>query len=207
MDESSDTAQVEDQDFADGEFLLYVSRFEKRKNHLSLLNAFVTLLQDKPQLRLVLVGFDADGSQNDCKRFIVTHGIGANVEMLSNISDAHLNRLFRTATVVVYPSLCEGFGMPIIESLLLNPKTVYSNTTAMSDFSFAPENMFNPSDVNAIVQIIHKTMSISANNTTAWVAQREYIANKYNWTRSAQVLLAMHEPQMFAPSLAQRSAK
>ena len=175
-------------------FLLYVSRFEKRKNHLVLLKAFVVLLRQYPQLKLVLVGFDVDGTLIECERFIAEHGIRENIEVLSNISDSQITHLFRTASVVVYPSLCEGFGMPIIESMLLNPHTVFSNTTAMTDFSFAPQNTFDPTDVDAIVEKVRNELSDHGSEPTEWQAQRKFIADKYNWTRSARVLLKIHEP-------------
>lgn len=176
-----------------GEFLLYVSRFEKRKNHLNLLKAFVQLLRERPQLRLVLVGFDADGTLAECDQFIAEHAIRSNIEMLSNISDSEITHLFRTASVVVYPSLCEGFGMPIIESMLLNPHTVFSNTTAMADFSFAPENTFDPTNVDAIVETIRTKLDARGYEPPEWPAQRRLIADKYNWGRSARVLLEIHE--------------
>jgi glycosyltransferase involved in cell wall biosynthesis len=83
------------------EFLLYVSRFEMRKNHLNLLKAFIVLLRERPQLRLVLVGFDVDGTLAKCNRFISEQAIGKHIEILSNISDSQILHLFRTAKVVV----------------------------------------------------------------------------------------------------------
>lgn len=177
-----------------GDFLLYVSRFEKRKNHLNLLKAFVVLLSEYPQLRLVLVGFDVDGTFAECDRFVTQHGIREKIDILSNISDSQITYLFRTARVVVYPSLCEGFGMPIIESMLLNPNTVFSNTTAMTDFVFAPENTFDPTDVDAIVEKVRIKLSANGREPSEWPAQRRLIAEKYNWNRSARVLLEIHAP-------------
>lgn len=182
-----------------GEFLLYVSRFEKRKNHLSLLKAFTILLGEFPKLKLVLVGFDVDGSLAECDRYIDEHGIRANIQVLSNISDAHITNLFRTAKVVVYPSLCEGFGMPIIESMLLNSKTIFSNTTAMSDFSFAPKNTFDPTNFDAMVGMIRSLLSDNTSDSAEWQQQRRFIAEKYNWKRSAEILLGIHEPAHTKP--------
>ena len=125
--EGNDATRVEH-----GEFLLYVSRFERRKNHRRLLTAFQALLPAYPRLRLVLVGFETDGTLAECERFIDALGIRERVDILSNVSDSRIMELFRSARVVVYPSLCEGFGMPIIEAMLLNPHTTFSNTTAMA---------------------------------------------------------------------------
>lgn len=176
------------------DFLMYVSRFEKRKNHLNLLKAFVVLLREYPQLQLVLVGFEVDGSLAECERFIETNEMRGSVEILSNISDSHLTNLFRTASVVVYPSLCEGFGMPIIESMLLNSHTIFSNTTAMADFTFASENMFDPNDVDAIAEKVRKELAMKGTDRPEWREQCRFIANTYSWNRAARVLLEIHSP-------------
>ena len=176
------------------DFLLYVSRFEKRKNHLKLLEVFVALVREYPKLQLVFVGFEVDGTLAECERFIVKNGIGESVEILSNISDSHLSNLFRAASVVVYPSLCEGFGMPIIESMLLNSHTIFSNTTAMADFTFASENMFDPNDVDAIAEKVRSELSMKGADRPEWREQCRFIANTYSWNRAARVLLEIHSP-------------
>jgi glycosyltransferase involved in cell wall biosynthesis len=133
-----------------------------------------------------------DGTLAKCNRFISEQAIGKHIEILSNISDSQILHLFRTAKVVVYPSLCEGFGMPIIESMLLNPHTVFSNTTAMSDFTFAPQNTFDPTDIAAIVEIVRDELSDHGFESNEWQAQRKFIASKYHWAQSALVLSEIH---------------
>lgn len=172
--------------------ILYVSRFEKRKNHLALLRAFVKLRVNNPALRMTLVGFEVDGSLAVVKNFILEHALSGHVEIMGNISDEKLQKLYRTAGVVAYPSMGEGFGMPVIESFLLNPCTYYSNITAMAEFSFAPDNSFDPTDDDTIVQKISLGLQQSSGNPTAWEYQRALVVQKYNWRRSAKILVDIH---------------
>jgi glycosyltransferase involved in cell wall biosynthesis len=185
-DVPSDTEREE------SDFLLYVSRFEKRKNHLALLKSLLQIRTRNPKLKLVLVGFEVDGSLAATRTFIDKHALSDVVEIRANIADAELIHLFKTAKVVVYPSLCEGFGMPIVEALLLNPRTVFSNTTAMADFVFAKEKMFDPSDVLAMTAKIQAELDGAGTSFSDWTEQKRLIADKYTWERAARTLARIH---------------
>ena len=63
----------------------------------------------------------------------------------------------------------------------------------MSDFTFTPRNTFDPVDVGAICKEIRERLLADRMGDGEWPNQREFIANKYNWTRSAQTLLRIHQ--------------
>ena len=56
--------------------------------------------------------------------------------------------LVRSADLSIYPSIAEGFGIPPLESLAAKIPTICSNTTAMSDFQFFGDCLFNPLDID-----------------------------------------------------------
>ena len=173
-------------------YILYVSRFEHRKNHVRLLDAFICILKNNPGIKLVLVGFDVDGTKGNISRIIVENNISNCVIILSGISDNYISNLIFNASLVVYPSLCEGFGMPIIESLLLNSKTIFSNRTAMAEFSFAKNNMFDPYSVQEITQKIEEVLVGDRDNESEWTEQKNIIATEYSWVSSAKILSKIH---------------
>lgn len=172
--------------------ILYVSRFEKRKNHLSLLNSFQELRKSNPGLRMVLVGFEIDGTLAKVRDFITSQGLDAAIDIRSRISDEELANLYRTSGAVVYPSFGEGFGMPIIESFLMNPNTLFSNTTAMAEFTFAPNNTFNPADASEITARIDAALCARNIQPAEWQEQCREVRKKYNWSSSAHVLLSLY---------------
>lgn len=172
--------------------ILYVSRFEKRKNHLALLNSLKELRKSNQSLRLVLVGFDVDGTLSKIREFVAQHRLEEAVEIKSHVSDEELSQLYRTAGVIAYPSYGEGFGMPIIEAFMLNHNTLFSNSTAMAEFTFAPDNTFNPSDNTEITAKIKTALSARNLIPSDWQAQRRKVIEKYNWRRSAQVLVGLY---------------
>ena len=182
--------------------ILYVSRFEKRKNHIALLNSLLELRQWHPDLRMILVGFEIDGTLAQVREFITRHGLDDAVDIRSNISDSELENLYRTAGVVAYPSFGEGFGMPVIEAFLLNSNTLFSHRTAMAEFTFAPNNTFDPADGVAITAKIDAALRARSTPSPEWQEQRQRVVEKYNWRQSAQILVKLYHADASVPSLA-----
>jgi len=169
-------------------YIIYVSRFEKRKNHHRLVLVFERLKKRFPDLGLVLVGFDVDGSMGALKTQIEALDLNESVKFMAGISDDIMFRLIKEAAAVVYPSLCEGFGIPILEALFVNPKTLFSATSAMAEFTFASSNMFDPMDLESMEEKIAEYLSKCFNNSEDWFIQKEKIIERYNWNLSAAKL-------------------
>jgi glycosyltransferase involved in cell wall biosynthesis len=175
--------------------ILYVSRFEKRKNHIALLKALVRLRPGHPGLKLVLVGFEIDDTLSKVREFIVEYGLTDAVLIRDNISDEELKWLYRTAGVVAYPSLGEGFGMPIIEAFLLNSNTLFSNKTAMAEFTFAPANTFDPADVMEFTAKLDTALRSRMVEPPEWPSQRRDVIRKYNWRKSALTMATIYHSE------------
>ncbi len=94
-------------------FILYVSSFQKRKNHLALLKAFVACKGEVG--KLVLAGKSGE-TLKDVKQFIQENRLEHSVLILTDIGQAELPLLYRSASGFVYPSMIEGFGIPLVEA-------------------------------------------------------------------------------------------
>jgi len=93
------------------DFALYVGTVEPRKNLLSLLKALRDL-----DLPLVVVG--AGGTyKRECLEFVRKHGMEHRIQWFENLPKGRLPQLYRAALVFIYPSIFEGFGIPILEAL------------------------------------------------------------------------------------------
>ena len=71
---------------------------------------------------------------------------GARVRLLGNVSDARLCELYQTASWSIYPSLYEGFGFPILDSLRHGTPVLASNTSSMAEFDHPGVFFFDPHD-------------------------------------------------------------
>ena len=150
--------QLPGQDTVISNNILYVSRFEERKNHLSLIRLFSKLPIAK-KTRLVLVGFEVDGSKSRCIELVRQLNLTARVDFLENIDSTELDYLHLTAKIIIYPSFCEGLGMPVLEALLANSRVLFSNTTSMGEFMFAARHMMNPFDEDEMYDKILKLLN------------------------------------------------
>ncbi len=98
-------------------FILNVGKQERRKNLPLLIKGFARECRDPQWIHdLVLVGPDG-GASSDVRRAIKDAGVADRIRMLGVVSDAELVGLYRRASLVVYPSAVEGFGLPVLEAM------------------------------------------------------------------------------------------
>ena len=105
----------------DGPFVLMVSSFEPRKNHLLALEAWRILIRRRGAAgtpRLVLAGRRAPGDGPVMEALAADPALSAGVTVLHAVDDAALARLYRGCLFTLYPSRHEGWGLPVSESLL-----------------------------------------------------------------------------------------
>ncbi len=98
-------------------FLLYVSSFTQRKNHLELINAFAKI--DNKDVPLVLIGQKGEALESIIK-LIKSLKLQNRVKILNNLKKNDLISAYQCANWFVYPSLIEGFGIPILEAMTSN---------------------------------------------------------------------------------------
>ena len=121
-------------------YLLYYGTFEPRKNLAYLTKAFADLKKkgEIPQdFGLVLTGGDGwGGVKNSIVAFIkenfITHR-NKSIVVLDYVNDTHLLQLIKNAYAVVYPSLYEGFGLPVLESMAVGTPVICSNNSSLPE--------------------------------------------------------------------------
>ncbi|MFN0189079.1 MAG: glycosyltransferase family 4 protein [Bacteroidia bacterium] len=162
------------------DFILCVSRIEPRKNHLFLVQAYCELELWKSDIQLVLVGRqDIKVKELDTYLDSLSDSVRKNIIRLENVSLVDLKNLYQQAKVVVYPSLGEGFGIPPLEAAALKARVLCSNATAMSDFSFFRESLFDPHDLEAFkTKLIDNLIFVDYNESTRISGE---IKTRYNW--------------------------
>jgi glycosyltransferase involved in cell wall biosynthesis len=85
--------------------------------------------------------------------------VRAFVHIDSGIKDGDLLEMYRAATLFVYPSKAEGFGIPPLEAAALRIPTLCSNSAAMKDFSFFGRNQIDPYDYTAFRQRLQEVLA------------------------------------------------
>ena len=115
--------------------LLCVGSHEPRKNHLSVLTAAELLWKQGKEFSLAFVGGNAWGSELFQLQLAALKKNGRPVQTVSAITDALLWGGYRAARCTVFPSLNEGFGLPVAESLAVGTPVITSNYGSMAEIA------------------------------------------------------------------------
>jgi glycosyltransferase involved in cell wall biosynthesis len=118
--------------------ILYVSSFHGRKNHLKLFEAAEQLWSEGLRFKLTLIGRNVGSPFNRIVREIwKLRSRGRPLHWLRHVNDEALLRAYRECRFTVYPSLMEGFGLPIIESLLHGKPCICGGNGALGEVARA----------------------------------------------------------------------
>ena len=138
-------------------YILSVGRLEKRKNTAKLIEAFNYLKQNYQNIshKLILVGSRGYGYEQ------VAKAIGSSEDIIEwgYASDSDLAEIFQRADVYVYPSLYEGFGIPILESFNAKTPVVCSNTSSLPEVGGYAVVYCDPKNHKEIAQKIFTVIS------------------------------------------------
>jgi glycosyltransferase involved in cell wall biosynthesis len=132
-------------------FLLYPARAWPHKNHARLFEAFAVLRAGTPELRLVLTG----GGH-------AWPTLPSGVESRGLISDADLRDLYRRAAALVFPSLYEGFGLPVLEAMAGGCPVAASNAGSLPEVCSGAAVLFDPTSPEAIADGVRAALTRSA---------------------------------------------
>ena len=152
--------------------ILYPARPWPHKNHTRLFEAFAALRPTRPQLRLVLTGAGLDRLEP----------LPEGVENLGSVPAEHLASLYRRAACLVYPSLYEGFGLPVLEAMACGCPVAASNAGAIPEVAGDAAVLFDPTDVEAMAAAM-----LEADSRREELRERGLVrVAGYTWDESAR---------------------
>lgn len=149
-------AEVKERYALPDRFLLYVGSIEERKNLLLAVKA-LRLLDEN--IKLVAVG-KRTSYIDTIKQYIKTcgkKGLADDVMFLHNVTFADLPAFYRLATVFVYPSRIEGFGIPLLEAITSGVPAIGCTGSCLEEAGGPGSLYVAPDDQEAMAQAIHKT--------------------------------------------------
>ncbi|MBR9859481.1 glycosyltransferase family 4 protein [bacterium] len=146
-----------------GSYILCVSSFTNRKNLVRLVKAF--LQSNLREVKLVI-----SGKSGPIYPRLQRMDLKGKVELIANPSNSELGRLYQHSEFTVYPSLFEGFGIPVLESFAYSKTAVVSNRSSLPEVGGDAVSYFDPKDISSI-QLAIENMWHSAK-------QREHFESK-----------------------------
>lgn len=145
-----------DQHDGTGAVMLMVGTVEPRKNHRLALQLFDRLASRHPDLRLVVIG--RAGWRNDevVDQLLGHPELGHRLLWLQSCDDVALEDWYRRATLVLVPSLTEGYGLPVIEALAHGVPVIASSGGALPEAGSGLVEHLDPTDVDAWVAAVER---------------------------------------------------
>jgi glycosyltransferase involved in cell wall biosynthesis len=159
------------------EFIFYPANRWPHKNHERLFEAFAILRRSRPELRLVLTGSGHEG-----------HPVPAGVEVLGRVPLEQLVHLYRTASALVYPSLFEGFGIPIVEAFATGCPVAAANTSSIPEVAGDAAVLFDPTYAHAIAAGVEELLAAPEPYAARGLAR----APLFTWATSCEKHIAVY---------------
>ncbi|SFT26373.1 glycosyltransferase family 1 protein [Methylobacterium sp. yr668] len=149
------TANVPDYSLPQQPYVLYVSTIEGRKNHRILLDVWQTLRAESVDVpQLVFVGRVGWRVESLIEQMHESNMLDGKLRIMSNVTDAQLFDLYKNCLFTVYPSLYEGWGLPVSESLSLGKVCVASNRTSIPEVARGAAILFDPDNAEELLAIV-----------------------------------------------------
>ncbi|MCK3683817.1 glycosyltransferase family 1 protein [Maribellus sp. YY47] len=185
--EKVDTGKIKEKYHLPDQFILAVGTIEERKNQLSILKA----LQAKNlEIPLVMIG-NPTSYCNDIHKYVAAKNLRKNVIILKNIPEKDLAGFYQLATLSVYISVYEGFGLPVIEAMASGCPVITSNVSCLPETAGDAAVLCSPGDIKELGNSIYEIL----NNTDFrlnLIEKGKKRANEFQAKEHAKKLLALY---------------
>jgi glycosyltransferase involved in cell wall biosynthesis len=176
----------------DKDFAIYPASYNPHKNHQNLLKAIV-LLRDhyKKRIPLVLTGFTSkeNRTHQSVLTFLRNHSLEDQIKTLGYVPPEDMPYLYANASFLVFPSLYEGFGIPLVEAMRTNCPIVCSDRGSIPEVTGDAAIFFNPEDPQDIAQNILKILNPE---TRGLLINRGNVRSKiFSWENCAKKTLGV----------------
>ncbi len=177
-------------EIGDQPYILFVGGADPRKNHRVLVRAFAQCRQELKNYLLVLVG-DAAHRFGNYQATVQQEGLGDRVRCPGRVTSRELHALYAGAAVFVFPSLYEGFGMPVLEALASGTPVVTAKTTALPEVAGDAALLVDPEDA---VELRMALMRLVRDEALRGELREKGLsrAKGFTWDRTARETLAVY---------------
>jgi glycosyltransferase involved in cell wall biosynthesis len=179
-------------------FILTVGVLEPRKNHVLLFEVLRRLRESGDQIDLIIVGRDGWRWKNPLDRPEFS-ALKPWVRILADLPDADLAEFYNHAAVFAYPSLYEGFGLPILEAMACGAPVVSSGASSLPEVGGDAALYADPMDADGFTAQVGRVLH-DPELRTRMIEEGLRRARQFSWRRAAQETLAVyHEVCATAP--------
>jgi glycosyltransferase involved in cell wall biosynthesis len=172
-------------------FVLYVGTIEPRKNLPRLMQAFAAARAQGMPHELVCAG-PYGWSSRDLTGVVQRLGIRRVVHFTGYVAAEDLPALYNLGEMFAFPSVYEGFGLPVVEAMACGTPVITSNTSSLDEIAAGAAETVDPYDVDALTAALGRLA-----RDAAWrkeLSERGLArARRFSWTRTARQMLAVYQ--------------
>ena len=187
-------------------FWLCVGTIEPRKNHERLFAAYAAWRRETGgTMPLVLAG-GKGWLMDDVARTVAELGIAEHLVFTGYVTDAELAWLYASCYAFLYPSLFEGFGLPVLEAMSLGAAVITSDTTSLPEVAGDAAVLIDPLDVAGLTA----AMTMLAGNDALRVSLRQRAqtrAGRFSWEKTARIVADTYARVLGLPPAWERGDK
>ncbi|MHB1141704.1 MAG: glycosyltransferase family 4 protein [Sulfuricaulis sp.] len=181
-----------------GGFWLSVGTIEPRKNQRRLAEAYARYLALGGAPMPVVLAGGKGWLMKDFQKHLSELGIAAHIVMTGYVSDEELIWLYRNCYAHLYPSLFEGFGLPVLEGMQFGAPTLTSQSTSIPEVAGNAAILLAPEDAEGWAQAMLRLAANRVERDQLSAAAREQ-AGQFDWKHSAASLLQLYEEALASP--------
>ena len=177
------------------DYILHVGTLEKRKNLVALIQAFKIVRENGfPNLKLVLVGKASNKITLDdssaIKEAIMQQQLTNDVILTDYLCDAEVQQLYQKAKLYVFPSINEGFGIPVLEAFKYQVPVVIANNTCLPEVAGQGAKSFNPFSVQDMANAIGTVLKDEALRQS-YIEKGNAQLQNFSWDKTAGALMQL----------------
>jgi len=170
----------------EGALILYVGSLDPRKNPEGLLEIVRKVSEQYPgDFRLVIVGIAADEEVEKIRQLAILHGVQDKVLMTGYVQPDELSAIQHISRVFLFPSLYEGFGLPVLEAMAAGLPVVCSNRSSLTEVAGDAAILCDPTDTDVMAKAVVKLLTDDQYHKRYAELGLER-ARHYSWARVAQ---------------------
>lgn len=186
---TSDTASFFENNGIECPYILGFGSLETRKNTMRLIKAYIKLPDIiKKEYQLVLFGFRGYEESEEYK-LIHTKNLEKKIIVLGYVSDEEKATLYGLSKLFVFPTLSEGFGIPVLEAFVGETPVITSNVTSIPEVAGKAAVLIDPTNVSSLTAQIDRLVSDEELCNRLVTAGKEQL-KKFDWRITAENILA-----------------
>jgi glycosyltransferase involved in cell wall biosynthesis len=169
-------------------YILYVGNVKPHKNLIVLLKAYCLLSKElRAKYQLVIIGKKEGFITQDkqINNFIKSNNLQNQITFTGYVDDFDLPKIYQEASLFVFPSLYEGFGLPILEALATGILVISSNASSLPEIGGKAVIYFDPVNYTELAQKMTECLENSINKSFL-NTQREIQLEKFTWEKAIQ---------------------